>query len=83
MVEPFLQDINVFLDLNYIITIRQRYRQSAMPRGRRSSQRSHWISNFVKKVIKNQTVRALGRQAGKHLPTIYNAATRKIKKMIK
>ena len=61
------------------ITIRQRYRQRAVPRGRRRGQRGRGIFDFVKKVIKNPTLRALGRQAAKHLPTIYNAVTSKIK----
>ena len=62
------------------ITIRQRYRQRAAPRGkRRRGQRGRGIFDFVKKVKKNPTVRALGRQAAKHLPTIYNTATSKTK----
>ena len=60
------------------ITIRRRYRQSARGR-RRGGQRDLGIFDFVKKVIKNPMVRALGRQAAKHLPTIYNAATSRIK----
>ena len=65
-------------ELPLYTTIRQRYRQRAMPRGRRE-QRGHGIFDFVKKVIKNPTIWALGRQAAKHLPTIYNAGTKKIK----
>ena len=62
------------------ITIRRRYRQSAAPRGRRrGGQRGLGIFDFAKKVIKNPMVRALGRQAAKHLPTINNAATSRIK----
>ena len=50
-----------------------------MPRGRkRRGERSRGIFHFVKKIIKNPTVRALGGQAAKHLPTIYNAARSKI-----
>ena len=66
-------------ELSPYTTIRQRYRQRAVPRGRRREQRGHGIFDFVKKVIKNPTIWALGRQAAKHLPTIYNAGTRKIK----
>ena len=62
------------------VAIRWRYRQRAVPRGRRrSGQRGRGIFDFVKKVIKNPTVRALDKQAAKHLPTIYNAVTSKIK----
>ena len=62
------------------ITIRWRYRQRAAPRDRRRrGQRGRGIFDFVKKVIKNRTVRALGRQVAKHQPTIYNAASSKTK----
>ena len=61
------------------ITIRRRYRQRAAPRGRRRGQRGRGIFDFVKKVMKNPMVRGLGRQAVKHLATIDNAATSKIK----
>ena len=33
----------------------------------------------VKKVIRNPTVRALGRKAASHLPDLYNASTNRIK----
>ena len=64
------------------VTIRRRYTQRAAPknkRRKRGRQRGRGIFDFVKKVIKNPTVRALGRQAVKHLPGLYNAATSRIK----
>ena len=64
------------------VTIRWRYTQRATPknkRRKRDQQRCHRIFDFVKKVIKNPTVRALGWQAVKHLPGLYNAATSQIK----
>ena len=46
------------------VTIRQRYTQRAVPRGRRRRRRGrqggHGLFDFVKKVIRNPTVRALG-----------------------
>ena len=35
--------------------------------------------NFVKKLAKNPTVRSLAKQGIKHLPALYNAATKRIK----
>ena len=64
------------------VTIRRRYTQRAAPknkRRKRGRQRGRGIFDFVKKVIKNPAVRALGRQAVKHLPGLYNAATSRIK----
>ena len=62
------------------ITIRWRYRQRAAPRGgRRRGQRSRGTFDFVKKVIKNPTVRALGRQEAKHLIYQQNMMLKQIK----
>ena len=63
-------------------TIRQRYTQIAAPKNKRRKRgrpKGREIFDFVKKVIKNSTVRALGQQAVKHLPGLYNAATSRIK----
>ena len=64
------------------VTIRRKYTQRAAPKNKRrrgGQQRDLGIFDFVKKVIKNPTVRALGWQAVKHLPGLYNAATSQIK----
>ena len=64
------------------VTIRRRYTQRAAPknkRRKRGRQRGHRIFDFVKKVKKNPTITALDRQAVKHLPGLYNAATSRIK----
>ena len=70
-------------ELTANITIRRKYTQRAVPRGRRRRRRGrqagHGLFDFVKKVIRNPTVRALGRQAASHLPDLYNAATNRIK----
>ena len=59
------------------VTIRRRYTQRAATKSkrRRGWQRGHEIFDFVKKVIKNLTIRVLGQQAAKHLPGLCNAAT--------
>ena len=44
-------------------------------RRRRGQQRGCGLFDFVKKVIKNLPVKALGQQAIQHLPGLYNAAT--------
>ena len=64
------------------VTIRRRYTQRAAPKTKkrkRDQQRGCGIFDFVKKVIKNPAVRALGWQAVKHLLSLYNAATTRIK----
>ena len=65
------------------VTIRRRYTQRAAPRGRRRRRRGRQggrgLFDFVKKVIRNPTVRALGQQAASHLPDLFNAATNRIK----
>ena len=61
------------------VTIRRRYTQRVAPknkrRRRRDRQRGCGLFDFVKKVIKNPAVKALGQQAIQHLPGLYNAAT--------
>ena len=64
------------------VTVRRRYTQRAEPKNKRRKrgwQRGRGIFDFVKKVIKKPTVRALGQQAVEHLPSLYNAATSRIK----
>ena len=65
------------------VTIRQRYTQRDAPknkrRRRRGWQRGCGLLDFVKKVIKNPAVKALGQQATQHLPGLYNAATSRMK----
>ena len=64
------------------VTIRWRYTQRAASKNKRrreGRQRGCGIFDFVKKVIKNPTVKALGQQAVKHLPGLYNAGTSWIK----
>ena len=55
----------------------------AVPRGRRRRRRgrqgSRGLFDFVKKVIRNPTVRALGRKAALPLPDLYYAGTNRIK----
>ena len=63
--------------------MRPRYTQREAPRGRRrrrgGRQGGHGLFDFVKKVIRNPTVRALGLKAASHLPDLYNAAANRIK----
>ena len=65
------------------VTIRRRYTQRDAPknkrRRRRGQQRCRGLFGFVKKVIKNPAVKALGQQAIQHLPGLYNAAASRIK----
>ena len=65
------------------IIISHRYTQIAAPknkrRRRRGRQRGRGLFDFVKIVIKNPAVKALGQQAIQHLPDLYNAATSRIK----
>ena len=65
------------------VTIRRRYTQRATPKNKRrrmrGRQRGRGLFDFVKKVIKNPAVKALGQQAIQHLPGLYNAATSRIK----
>ena len=50
-----------------------------MLRGYQHIQSGRGLFDFVKKVIRNPTVRALGRQDASHLPDLYNAGTNRIK----
>ena len=65
------------------VIISHRYTQIVAPknkrRRRRGRQRGRGLFDFVKKVIKNPAVKALGQQAIQHLPDLYNAATSRIK----
>ena len=64
-------------------TISRRCTQSAAPGGRRKRRRGkqggRGLFDFVKKVIRNPTVRALGLKAALHLPDLHNASTNRIK----
>ena len=61
------------------VILKRGYRQRAAPRGRRRRQRGRGLFSFVKKLAKNLAVTSLAKQGIKHLPGLYNAATRRIK----
>ena len=64
------------------VILRRTYRQRAAPRGRRRRKRrqgGRGLFSFIKKVAKNPVVRSLAKKGVQHLPTLYNAATSRIK----
>ena len=64
------------------VILRRTYRQRAAPRGRRRRKRRQGgrsLFSFIKKVAKNPVVRSLAKKGVHYLPTLYNAATCRIK----
>ena len=64
------------------VRIRRRYTQRTATknkRRRRGQQRGRGLFDFVKKIIKNPAVKALGQQTIQHLPGVYNTATSQVK----
>ena len=61
------------------VILRRTYRQRAVPWGRRRRQGGIGLFSFIRKVAKNPVVRSLAKKGVQHLPTLYNAATSKIK----
>ena len=79
LVEHFRYKRVARLQLPANIVLGRTYKQRAAPRGRGRRQRDRGLFSFVKKLAKNIAVQSLAKQGVKHLPTLYNAATKRIK----
>ena len=63
------------------VILRRTYRERVADRGRRRRRRQggRGLFSFIKKVAKTPVVRSLAKKCIQHLPTLYNAATSRIK----